>query len=98
LTTCSKDEDARLRALVRGRVQRVLFRDFTCRHAQRLGLTGWVRNLPDGTTVEVVAEGPRFALRKLLTQLHVGPPRAQVTQVDVEWGTSRREFDSFQQR
>ena len=86
---------ARLRALVRGRVQGVLFRAFTEDHARRLGLVGWVRNPPDADTVEVVAEGTRSALEQLLAHLHQGPPRAHVTQVDVEWDAERHEFGSF---
>ena len=53
----------RLSAIVHGRVQGVLFRDFTCRQAWALGLKGFVRNLPDGT-VEAVAEGPQDALNR----------------------------------
>lgn len=45
-----------VRATVSGRVQGVYFRDFTSRHARELGLTGYVRNLPDGKAVEVQAE------------------------------------------
>ena len=56
----------RLYALVHGRVQGVYFRAFVQRHAQALGLSGWARNLPDGATVEVVAEGSRAALDGLL--------------------------------
>ena len=87
----------RLRARVWGRVQGVFFRSFTKDHARRLGLVGWVRNLPHDT-VEVVAEGPRSALEQLLVHLHQGPPDALVTQVDVEWDTERREFGSFRVR
>jgi len=89
---------ARLRALVRGRVQGVFFRAFTRHHATRLGLAGWVRNLPDANTVEVVAEGPSSVLEQLVACLREGPPEARVTQVDVEWDSARREFDSFQTR
>ncbi|NJL92227.1 MAG: acylphosphatase [Anaerolineae bacterium] len=56
----------RLHALVHGRVQGVSFRATTQQTAQQLNLTGWVRNRPDGT-VEVLAEGPRAALERLLT-------------------------------
>lgn len=71
----------RLEALVQGRVQGVFFRDFTRRHARRLGLVGRVRNLSGGSTVEVVAEGPRAALEELLTRLREGPPGAVVVGV-----------------
>ena len=81
--------------MVRGRVQGVYFRDFARIHAQRLGLVGWVRNLPDGTTVEVLAEGARPALEQLLACLREGPPHAHVARVDVEWSTALGESDSF---
>ncbi len=75
----------RLHALVRGRVQGVYFRAFVQRHAQALGLSGWARNLPDGASVEVVAEGSREALDGLLAQLREGPPGARVDVVEESW-------------
>ena len=94
----SSGEEAQIRALVHGRVQGVYFRDFARTHAQRLGVVGWVRNLSDGGTVEVLAEGPRPALEQLLTHLRQGPPGAYVAQIDVEWGSPTGEFGSFQVR
>ena len=94
----SSGEEARLRALVTGRVQGVYFRDFTWNHARRLGLVGWVRNLPGGETVEVLAEGPLPALEQLLAHLRQGPPGAYVAQVHAEWEAPTREFGSFQVR
>ncbi len=88
----------RLRALVRGQVQGVFFRDFTHIHAQRLGLVGWVRNPSDGNTVEVIAEGPHLALEQLLGHLRQGPPEANVIQVDVEWAAASHEFNLFEVR
>ena len=89
------EEGSRLQALVRGRVQGVFFRDFTQRHATRLALVGWVRNLSDGGTIEVLAEGSRSALEELLADLRKGPAGATVTGVDVEWSKSRSEFGEF---
>ena len=96
--THASEEEARLRALVQGRVQGVYYRDFIQTHAQRLGLVGWVRNLSDGRTVEVLAEGPQPALEQLLAHLRQGPPGAYVAQVDAEWEAPTREFGSFQIR
>ena len=76
---------ARLHALVRGRVQGVNFRSFTARHARRLGLSGTARNLADGRSVEVDAEGGRPALEELLARLREGPPFARVERIDLEW-------------
>ena len=89
------NDDVRLQAVVRGYVQGVFFRDFTWSHATRLGLVGTARNLRDGRSVDVIAEGPRAALEELLSQLRQGPPGAHVQGVDVDWGTARSEFSSF---
>lgn len=67
---------------VHGRVQGVWFRDSTRREAQRLGIAGHAINLSNGN-VEVLAVGPVAALRELEQWLHVGPPVARVTHVDV---------------
>jgi len=61
-----------MHVIVHGVVQGVGFRYFVLRRAQPLGLTGWVRNLPDGT-VEIRAEGPVSKLQQLLEALPYGP-------------------------
>ena len=91
------DEVACFRALVRGRVQGVFYRDFAREHGLRLGVVGWARNLPDGT-VEVLAEGALPTLHELLTQLRQGPQSARVASADVEWESARSELTSFQVR
>jgi acylphosphatase len=87
----------RLSAIVHGRVQGVFFREFTRGQAMSLGLTGYVRNLPNGT-VETVAEGPKDSLDRLLEQMRIGPPRAQVDKVDSQWEVHSGEFDRFEVR
>ena len=72
-----------MRVQVRGRVQGVGYRASTAYEARRLGLAGWVRNLPDGS-VEVVARGEAAAVDALLAWLARGPRGARVTGVDVE--------------
>ena len=84
----------RLEATVRGHVQGVFFRASTRDRAQALGLTGWVRNQPDGT-VSVVAEGPEAQLHHLLQFLNKGPAQAHVMQVDVTWRDATGEFSHF---
>jgi len=86
--------EARLHAIVHGRVQGVNFRYYTIRTAQRLGLTGWVANRWDGT-VETVSEGPREALIKFRAFLRRGPPSSIVQQVNAEWETPTGEFERF---
>lgn len=88
---------ARLQAIVHGRVQGVNFRYYTLQRARDLRLTGYVRNLWDGT-VEVVAEGQHSDLEELLAFLHVGPRAAFVTQVDTRWSATTGGFGRFEVR
>jgi len=69
------------RFIVSGRVQGVFFRASTREQAQRLGLGGHARNLPDGS-VEVVAAGAEDAIETLARWLQHGPPRARVDRVE----------------
>ena len=78
--------NASLHAVIRGRVQGVGFRDFVMTRASSLGLTGYVRNLSDGRSVEVVAEGPRVQLDRFIEQLREGPRGAQVQSLETHWG------------
>lgn len=71
------------RFLVTGRVQGVGFRYFALEVAQLEGLTGWVRNLPDGR-VEIQAEGEREAVDRLERHIRRGPPASRVDRVDVD--------------
>jgi len=68
--------------LVSGRVQGVGYRYFVLLEATRLGLGGWVRNLPDGR-VEVMAEGPDDGLLELGASLSTGPRHSQVADLAV---------------
>jgi len=86
-----------LHAIVKGLVQGVGYRFFVIRRAELLGLTGWVKNLPDGT-VEVVAEGDRELLEELIKELWKGPSAAQVTDVVVNWERYTGEFKNFDVR
>lgn len=76
-------DQARVRVLADGRVQGVFFRDSTRREAQRLGLTGWVRNRPDGR-VEAEFQGPRDAVDQAVEFCRRGPGEASVQAIDVE--------------
>ncbi len=84
-----------LYAVAHGRVQGVGFRDFIARRAASLQLSGYVRNLPDGRSVEVYAEGSRAALEQLLIQLREGPGAAHVQRVDAEWRTPQGGYGGF---
>ncbi len=87
-------DDIRVRLVIAGRVHGVWFRESTRRQAVSLGVTGWVRNLPDGT-VEVVAEGAEESVRKLVEWCHRGPSAAKVNRVDRAEEIWRGEFNTF---
>ncbi len=73
----------RYRVLISGRVQGVFFRDTCRRMAEESGVTGWVRNLPDGR-VEAVFEGPADEVRALVDWARNGPRWAAVDDVAVQ--------------
>jgi len=80
--------------IVTGKVQNVRYRDYVQTSATQLHLTGWVRNLPDGT-VAVVAQGEPDLLKEFVEYLHEGSLQAQVEGVAVEWRTTKRQDDDF---
>ena len=90
-------DKVRLQAIVHGRVQGVNFRYYTQLRAQELGVKGYVRNKWD-RTVEVVAEGERGAVEKLLEFIKVGPRAARVQWVDSQWQDPTGQFKHFEVR
>jgi len=87
-------ELTRLHARVEGRVQGVGFRYFVRENANWVGVKGWVRNRWDGS-VEVVAEGDRQALDRLVKILWQGPRASLVTNIKLTWDEASGEFRSF---
>ena len=87
----------RAHVFIDGRVQGVFFRDSTRREAERRGLTGWVRNCPDGR-VEAVLEGEQEQVARLVEWCGHGPPGAQVRRLEVDWQEYVGEFHSFRLR
>jgi acylphosphatase len=79
---------------ISGMVQGVFFRSSTKSEATRLGVKGWVRNLSDGR-VEVVAEGEKEDVEKLVAWCHRGPVGARVVKVDLQWEGYTGEYSSF---
>jgi acylphosphatase len=75
-------DQVRRRLAIRGRVQGVFFRDTIRQRARAHGVAGWARNRADGA-VEVVLEGPAEAVERVLRFAETGPPRADVTSVEV---------------
>lgn len=86
-----------LHAVAQGRVQGVNYRAFASRDATRLGLTGYVRNLPDGS-VEICAEGDRKQLEKLVDHLKAGPPGARVDNLEPTWSNYTGQYSYFSVR
>ncbi|WP_425407655.1 acylphosphatase [Hwanghaeella sp.] len=63
--------------IITGRVQGVWYRAWTEKEASALGLSGWVRNLPDGS-VEALFSGPEAVVREMIGRCRSGPPLANV--------------------
>ena len=84
----------RLHARVTGRVQGVWYRKNTAIQAKQRQLTGYVRNMKDGS-VEVVAEGEATALESLISWLNVGPELARVVDVRITWQPATGEYKDF---
>ena len=79
---------------ITGLVQGVFFRREITDLAHRLGVNGLVRNLRDGS-VEVLAEGERKSLEDLIHFCRIGPPRARVKNLNVDWSDYTGEFRGF---
>jgi len=88
--------NVRAHIFVRGRVQGVFFRYNMRKMAKKYGVRGFVRNLPDGRTVEAVLEGPEDAVNKVIEWARVGPPGAKVEEVEVKWEEYRGEYEDFE--
>jgi len=86
--------DKQAQIIVKGKVQRVFFRDFTQKNATELSLTGWVRNLSN-SNVEVLVEGEEREILKLIGRLKIGPPAARVKEVTIKWQSASGGFNNF---
>lgn len=83
-------------ARITGKVQGVGFRMSTVRQAHSLGVTGWVRNVADGS-VEARLQGAHDRIDQMLSWLHVGPPAARVDNVENQEVQDERRYDRFEQ-
>jgi acylphosphatase len=81
---------------VTGRVQGVFFRAWLRDQANELGVTGWVRNCPDGR-VDTHVEGEQAAVGELIERLRRGPPAAEVEDIHV-WNVDTFDFEDFEIR
>ncbi len=92
-----KSETLRAHVVIHGLVQGVYFRASTRDEAIRLGVGGWVRNLPDGS-VEAVFEGEKKKVEEIVGWSYRGPSGARVIKVDLTWEPYKGEFGRFDVR
>lgn len=85
-------QDAHL--MIRGFVQGVGYRKWARREAQKVGLTGWVRNLPDGS-VEALLQGDTDILTLFIEKLRKGPFMSEVEDIDIIWEEQKEAFPDF---
>ena len=93
-TIMSRSERRRIRARVSGRVQGVFFRQSARESAASLGLSGWIRNLPDGQ-VELEAEGDSASVQRFIDWCRRGPKMAEVEAVEITEQAPRGEAGEF---
>jgi acylphosphatase len=79
-------DKVRAHLLIGGRVQGVFYRRWTKNNAEKLGLSGWVRNLSDGR-VEAAFEGAKNQVEEMVTRCRKGPKTSDVQAVEVQWKT-----------
>ncbi len=83
--------------VVTGLVQGVGFRYYVFNHANRMGLTGFVKNLYNGD-VQIEAEGDRSLIEDLIREVKAGPRSAHVSDLKVDWKKPEYRFDRFEIR
>ena len=97
MTDFFKDAMITRHVIVKGRVQGVFFRDYTQRQALHYALTGWVRNLPDGS-VETRICGKKEVVTAMLSWLKKGSPQSRVDTIIVTDINVNEKFSSFEIR
>ncbi len=90
-------KELRAEIISSGVVQGVGYRYFVLRNAQRLGVTGYVKNLYSGEVL-TVAEGEAWRLEELIAELRRGPINAHVTGLQIIKSESKNEFNNFEVR
>ncbi len=83
-----------IEAVISGKVQQVMYRDFVQSVAVQLGVAGFAENTADGT-VRVVAQGTPDMLKGLVDRLHEGSVLSEVATVAVSWRTPDHHYDDF---
>ncbi|MCP6717933.1 MAG: acylphosphatase [Patescibacteria group bacterium] len=88
-------EKVRAHIIVSGRVQGVGYRNNTFQQAQKIGLSGWVKNLEDGR-VEAVFEGEKQEVEKIINWAKKGPLLANISDFKIDWQEHKGEFSNFE--
>lgn len=88
-------EKIRAHIFISGRVQGVFFRESTKKKAEKLQVSGWVKNLRDGR-VEAVLEGEKGSVEKMVDWARKGPIWANIDALDVMWEDYQAEFKGFE--
>ncbi|MDD5551961.1 MAG: acylphosphatase [Candidatus Pacebacteria bacterium] len=88
-------EKVRAHIFVNGFVQGVFFRQNTLKRAKKIGVFGFVRNLPDGR-VEAVFEGDKDRVEKMVEWMREGPENASVNNQEFKWEEYKEEFEEFE--
>lgn len=83
-----------MQCVITGKVQGVAYRAYAQDSADALGITGWIKNLPDGSVL-VCAQGTPDVLKEYVEYLHEGSLKAVVEGVSVEWGSPKVLFSDF---
>lgn len=93
----SREAEEKLRAhlFVSGKVQAVFYRETTKKKAEKLGVSGWVKNLRD-SRVEAIFEGNKLSVEKMVNWARKGPFWAKVEALDVVWEDYTGQFSSFE--
>ena len=86
---------SRIHIFVSGKVQGVFFRENTRKKAAEFGLSGFVRNLPNGK-VEAVFEGDKEKIEKIIQWIKKGPETAQIENIEIDWQNYQEEFINFE--
>lgn len=80
---------------ISGHVQGVFYRAYAQEEAQKLGLTGYAKNMPDGS-VEALLKGPETQINSFIEWAHKGSPGAKVDKVEIEWQTPDQDIENFE--
>ena len=89
------EEKVRAHLMISGRVQGVCYRMETLYAAERFGVSGWVRNKPDGR-VEALVEGTKPQVESLIKWCRTGPPASRVQDVEITWESHQGDLRGFE--